>query len=102
MIQVTSAVSITSRQIADQVVAAIEGGVSYWMKSFRRASSTNPITVKPWYDDEHFYDADFSIIVALHDAAAPKVITQKRLPHRPHQDGREVPAAFPGDRRRVG
>jgi len=46
------------------------------MKSFRRASSTNPITVKPWYDDEHFYDADFSIIVALHDAATPKVITQ--------------------------
>src|ERR1700730_15969672 len=55
---------ITYRKITDQIVAAIEGGVGYWMNEFKPVDRI-ATKVSPWYDDEKIWAGDFKIRVGV-------------------------------------
>ena len=46
---------ISARRIADMMVTAIEGGVTYWCKEISLIDGIIP-TKSPWYDDEKLYE----------------------------------------------
>lgn len=57
---------LTWRKITDQIVAGIEGGISYWCGSFKPADGSAIKTdVEPWYDDEKIWAGDFNIKVEV-------------------------------------
>jgi hypothetical protein len=58
----TASVEIKTRLIADQIVTALEGGVGYWLESFKPVKGQErATTVQPWYDDEKVWASDFLI-----------------------------------------
>lgn len=57
----TASVEIRPRLIADQIVTAIEGGVDYWLESFKPVKGRERATVAPWYDDEKVWAGDFLV-----------------------------------------
>ncbi len=64
-------IEITAQQIADNMVAAIEGGSNYWMDSVTPIDRNGKITVEPWYSDPNYYDIGFSFTVNFDDPKLP-------------------------------
>lgn len=56
-----AALKLSSQQIANQIVGAIEGGSNYWMSGFYLESATHQATERPWYSDPKIYDGEFRI-----------------------------------------
>lgn len=53
---------LTPQEVADIVVTAFEGGISYWCGSAQQVGGA-PTTVRPWYSDPDFYTQPFEIVL---------------------------------------
>ncbi len=69
---------ITWRKITDQIVAGIEGGISYWAKSFKPDGEIDT-EISPWYDDEKIWSGDFRIKVDIDDEDDPAFLTPESI-----------------------
>ncbi|ARQ95254.1 hypothetical protein [Bradyrhizobium phage BDU-MI-1] len=69
---------LTWRKITDQIVAGLEGGISYWAASFKPEGEIKT-DVSPWYDDEKFWArGGWKINVETHEDGT-EVITPEKL-----------------------
>jgi hypothetical protein len=55
--KVQPTIEISGQQIADQFVAAFEGGANYWMQRARLLSK-HELPERPWYCNGALFDAD--------------------------------------------
>ncbi|SDK45024.1 hypothetical protein [Bradyrhizobium ottawaense] len=70
---------LTWRKITDQIVAGVEGGISYWASSFKPEGEIST-DVSPWYDDEKFWAAGgWKILIKVHDERKPKEMTPESM-----------------------
>lgn len=51
--------TITPEQIADLIITAFEGGISYWCGSADLIKGET--TERPWYSDPKLYEQDFQV-----------------------------------------
>ena len=71
----TASVEVSHRFIADQMVTALEGGVGYWLESFKPVKGKERVTVEPWYDDEKFWAEDFLVEAKVIDESKKYQLT---------------------------
>lgn len=78
-------ITITSQQIADQFVTAIEGGSTYWCRSFKLQSPgdvawDDPADKGPWYANPRLYDdPDLKIEVIEDEEDGTHIIGQAEI-----------------------
>jgi hypothetical protein len=63
----TTTVTIPLDKVVDQIVTAVEGGITYWASAFHHVSSEHEPAEKPWYSDEKLYAGAFDIKVLIHE-----------------------------------
>lgn len=60
----TTSMMLSSEQIADQMVTALEGGSNHWLEHFHLINGS-PTPVRPWYADPKLWAGDFEIDVCI-------------------------------------
>jgi len=87
--EVALAYKVTPQMIADQMVAAIEGGINYWCARVRPCSpSKGEVRAQVeaegrefvnWYQEPWYYDRPFRIEVLEEDEATAVILTQEAV-----------------------
>ena len=72
---------LSNRKIADQIITAFEGGITYWATDAILKNPKDSGAVSPWYDDEELYGAPFEIEITETEEAdsAKHILTQQKL-----------------------
>ena len=70
---------VTPQMVADQMVAAIEGGSGHWLKYFRPKVGVERVTEGPWYSDAKFWDGDFLVEAKADDEDVVRNLTRDKI-----------------------
>jgi hypothetical protein len=63
----TASAPVSSETIADQVVTAFEGGITYWAESTNLVTPSRDGLKGIWYSDPKLYEGEFKILIVQHD-----------------------------------
>ena len=64
----TAKAPVSTQLIADQVVTAFEGGITYWVdKADLITPDRATLKEKPWYSDPKLYEGQFRILIVQED-----------------------------------